>query len=64
MLSKEKYIDRPEDIDLGPTFNAMRRRQRELGWPHYWMNSQMANVRFTRGIYGPIESVLGLGLGF
>lgn len=42
MLTKAEYMKRPEDINLGPIWNSMRARQRELSWPHYWMNCQMA----------------------
>lgn len=41
--SKEAYITRPDDIDLGSIWNDMRRNQREIAWKHYCMNVQMAN---------------------
>lgn len=42
MLTKAEYVKRPEDINLGPIWNSMRARQRELSWSMYWMNCQMA----------------------
>lgn len=30
--ASKAYLYRPEDTDLGPTFNAMRLRQRTIEW--------------------------------
>jgi hypothetical protein len=56
-------MKRPEDIDLGLIWNSMRARQRELSWPHYWMNCQMANSSNPWMVHGPTESLLDSLLG-
>jgi hypothetical protein len=68
MLTKAEYMVRPEDINLGPVWNSMRVRQRELNWPTYWMNCQMAQSSNPLGFYGrygsytTLDSIFGPGL--
>jgi len=68
MMTREQFMNRPEDMKLNPTFAAMRVAQRERDWPHYWMNCQMAQST-TRSIgvfYEPTQNILDgiLGKGF
>lgn len=47
MKTKQEWLYRKDDIDVGIHFNAMRLRQRELSWPDYVENCACANVCFN-----------------
>ena len=45
--TKEEYVNRPDDTDLGWIFNAMRKRQRELDWQRYWFECQADQMQMN-----------------
>lgn len=53
------FLHRENDIDLGPTFNAMRAAQRQREWDSYRLCSQMANR--ANNAMGYSGSISGLG---
>lgn len=63
MITKAEYMTRPEDTNLGPIWNSMRARQRELSWPKYVMNCEMANCANPMGYgnYNTLDGIFGIG---
>lgn len=69
MMTKEEFMHRHDDVELNRTFEAMRQKQREIAYPHYVMNFQMANTVSVNNYhwgFGYRQSLLDamLGTGF
>lgn len=67
MLTKEEFINRTDDVDLGRVFNDMRRAQRERDWEFYYQNSRAMQAQNLNSLgFGYRQSLLDamLGQGF
>lgn len=65
-MTKEEYVTRPDDIDLGKWWNEMRRRQRDASWGRYQQmcgmaQSNMQDNQLGRGGSGFLNSLFGEG---